>query len=64
MSRADEYRKRAIEFRAQAQSARTPEVKNELNEMAIAYLRLAEVADRNSTSDIVYEPPPRKLNEG
>jgi hypothetical protein len=26
--------------------------------MAANYLRLAELADRNSQTDVVYEPPP------
>jgi hypothetical protein len=26
--------------------------------MAASYLRLAELADRNSQNDVIYEPPP------
>jgi hypothetical protein len=29
--------------------------------MAKAYLRLAEQADRNDRADLIYEPPPPKL---
>ncbi len=63
MSRSAEYRKRAAEFMAQAQLARTPAMAAEMSELASVYLRLAEVADRNSQSDLVYEPPPPKLND-
>ncbi len=59
MRRADEYRRLAAECREKARHTR--EAAAELNELAQAYLRLADQAERNSLSDLVYEPPPPKL---
>ncbi len=61
MDRAQEYRKRAAEFRAQARLAYTPGAAAELDELANAYYRLADQAERNNQADLVYEPPPPKL---
>jgi hypothetical protein len=37
-----------------------PRVKLNFENMARAYLRLAEQAERNRLTDIVYETPPKK----
>jgi hypothetical protein len=63
MGRAKEYRKKAAEFRAQAELARTNELARQMQEYARIYLRLADLAERNKDADLVYEPPPPKLNE-
>jgi hypothetical protein len=63
MSRPDEYRKRAAELMAESNLAHNPTLARELNELATVYHRLAEQAERNLTADLVYEPPPVKLND-
>ncbi len=61
--RADEYRNAAAELRVKAERAATPEAAVELRQLAHAYLRLAQDAERNALTDLVYEPPPPKFNE-
>ena len=65
MGTIDSYRRKAAEFHAQAQRATSlsPYLRVEFENLAKAYLRLAEQADRNAGADIVYEPPPPKLND-
>jgi hypothetical protein len=63
MHRPEEYRKKAAEFRAQAELARTNELARQMREYAAIYMRLAELAERNNGSDLIYEPPPPKLSE-
>ena len=57
MTQREEYLLRAAELSARAQAAAR---KDEFENMARAYLRLAEQAKRNSLTDIVYETPPKK----
>jgi hypothetical protein len=61
MDRADEYRKRAAELIAQATLAKNPALALELTELGRVYMRLADQAERNSATDLVYEPPHPKL---
>jgi hypothetical protein len=63
VGRAEEYRKKAAEFRTQAELVRTNELARRMQEYAAIYLRLADMAERNEDADLVYEPPPPKLNE-
>jgi hypothetical protein len=58
MNSADHYRIKAAEFAAMARSESAPTLQVEYARMAANYLRLAELADRNSQTDVVYEPPP------
>jgi hypothetical protein len=58
MSSGEDYRHKALEFGAKAHAESDPDLKAQLNALALSYLRLAEQADRNSLADIVYEPPP------
>ena len=55
MVAGDAYRAKAVELTAQArdelQRAR------ELEALASSYLRLAEKADRNMRTDLIFEPP-------
>jgi hypothetical protein len=52
------YRIKAAEIRVKAhQESHTP-VKMELEALALSFLRLAEQAERNARTDVVYEPPP------
>jgi hypothetical protein len=56
MRSAEEYRGRAIEFLEAARGA-GPVQKARLVDLALSYLRLAELAVKNSRTDIVYETP-------
>ena len=58
MSTADQYRVRAAEFAAMARSEPAPALQTEYAKMAASYMRLAELADRNAMTDMVYERPP------
>jgi hypothetical protein len=57
MSEADHYWIRAAEFHTKAQNETEPELRAGFENLARAYLRLAEQADRNSQTDVVCEPP-------
>jgi hypothetical protein len=57
MALGDQYRARAAELTAKAQGEIAPSTRVEYENLALAYLRLAEQADRNSLTDVVYEPP-------
>jgi hypothetical protein len=57
MTSADLYRVKAAECDALSHSEPSPVVRTELQALAKAYRRLAELADRNSQRDIFYEPP-------
>jgi hypothetical protein len=58
MTSADHYRIKAAEFAAMARSESAATLQFEYARMAANYLRLAELADRNSETDVVYESPP------
>lgn len=58
MTSAVYYRVKAAEFSAMARSESAPNLQVEYARMAANYVRLAELADRNSLTDVVYEPPP------
>jgi hypothetical protein len=60
MIAGDEYRDKAVEFRAKAQVESDPKRKAEFEHLARAYLRLAEQAERNSHLDVTYETPATK----
>jgi hypothetical protein len=60
MTQREEYLLRAAELSARAQAESDAARKVEFENMARAYLRLAEQAERNSLTDIVYETPPKK----
>ena len=60
MSSADNYRILAVKMRAHAQRERQPALRVEWEQLALCYIRLAEQAERNSHTDIVYEPPPSR----
>ena len=63
MSSGDDYLFRAAELLAKAECESDPEKRTELENLGWAFLRLAEQARRNSANDIVYEPPPPKLDD-
>ena len=60
MSSEDEYRRHAATcLRLLADLPADQAAKSHLLEMACAWHRLADQADRNSKADLVYEPPLR-----
>ena len=59
----DNYRARALELMARAETESDPEMRAELKNLAAAFLRLVEQAERNSQVDLTYEPPPPKIDD-
>jgi hypothetical protein len=57
MPAADEYRIKAAEIMAKARQEADLRLYNELEKLALAYLRLADQADLNALTDLVYETP-------
>ncbi len=60
MTAGDHYRNKAVEFRAKAQVESDLKRKAEFENLARAYLRLADQAERNSHLDVAYETPTTK----
>jgi hypothetical protein len=58
MTPADQYRVRAGDLAALARAEVSPIQKAEYERLSLAYLRLADQAERNSLTDLVYETPP------
>jgi hypothetical protein len=63
MSSGDGYLYRAAELVAKAERESDPQKRVELENLGWAFLRLVEQARRTSSNDIVYEPPPPKLDD-
>jgi hypothetical protein len=63
MASGDNYLIRAAELLAKAECEFDSEKRTELENLALAFLRLAEQARRNSQTDVTYEPPPPKLDD-
>ena len=59
MGTGDSYRIKAAAFHARAQCTTSPRLGGQYENLAKAYLRLAEQADRN---DLIYEQPPPNLD--
>ena len=59
MPEGDEYRRIAAECLLVASTTADPDVRAELHALAHANLRLAQQAERNSRTDLVYEVPPQ-----
>jgi hypothetical protein len=59
MNPADEYRVKAGDLISLARAETDPFQKAEYERLAAGYLRLAEQAERNSRTDLVYETPPQ-----
>jgi hypothetical protein len=60
MTPRDIYLAKAADLFAKAEAERDPALKTDFENIARAYLRLADQARRNDETDIVYEPPPPK----
>ena len=58
MTSADEYRIKAGDLVAFARAELDPFQRAEYERLSAFYLRLAEQAERNSLTDVVYETPP------
>jgi hypothetical protein len=48
---------KAAELLERSKSERASEMRSELDHLALSYLRLADQAERNAATDIVYETP-------
>jgi hypothetical protein len=57
-NKADEYRRNAADCLRMAERTADPTARAALLDMAQSWRVLAEQADRNSTTDVVYETPP------
>ena len=62
MAVGDHYRAKALELLAHAETERDLLARAELENLAAAYLRLAEQAERNSGLTIEFDPIPEKEN--
>jgi hypothetical protein len=60
----DAYRIRASELNAEAHQESNTERRSELEKLAMAYLRLADQAERNAQNNVVYETPPARPSVG
>ena len=58
MTPADVYRVKAGDMASLARAETDPFQKTEYERLSLAYLRLAEQAERNSQNDVVWEPLP------
>jgi hypothetical protein len=58
MTPAEQYRVKASEMAALARAETHPFQKAEYERLSLSYLRLADQAERNSQTDVVYETPP------
>jgi hypothetical protein len=58
MTTGDGYRAKALELLARADGEVSSQIRTEFENMAAAYLRLAEQADRNVALIIEFELPP------
>jgi len=56
MTAAERYRVVAAEFKARARSEQSPSLRAELKNLALSYIRLADQAERNAATDVVYVP--------
>src|SRR3954469_2395317 len=57
MTPADQYRVKAGDMAALARAERDPFQKAEYERLSLSYLRLADQADRNSRTDLVWLDP-------
>jgi hypothetical protein len=57
MTSGDSYRAKALELLAHAETENDPEMRTGFENLAAAYLRLAEQAERNTKLTIEFELP-------
>ena len=58
MTAGDDYRAKAAAMNARAKQERNVLLRAEFDNLALAYLRLGDQADRNAQADLVDETPP------
>ena len=63
MISGDNYLSKALEFFRLADDEKDPSKRRDFENLARAYMRLYEQAKRNQRTDVIYEPPPPKLND-
>ena len=63
MTPAEQYRVKASEMAALARAEIHPFQKAEYERLSLSYLRLADQAERNSHTDVVYETPPAAVRQ-
>ena len=63
MTPAEQYRVKASEMAALARAETHPFQKAEYERLSLSYLRLADQAERNSHTDVVYETPPARVQQ-
>ena len=63
MTPAEQYRVKASEMAALARAETHPFQKAEYERLSLSYLRLADQAERNSQTDVVYETPPPPVQQ-
>ena len=56
MTPSEQYRKLAANLRVRARNERSANVRAEWEHLARCYIRLAEQAEQNSWTDVIYEP--------
>ena len=59
MPPGDEYRRKAADMAELSARESNPQVRNELDKLVLSYIRLAEQAEQNARTDIVYEATSR-----
>jgi hypothetical protein len=57
MPGSEEYRRKAAEMNERAKHEQNELTRAELQNLALAYLRLATQAEQNAKNDLVYEAP-------
>jgi hypothetical protein len=60
MPTGDEYRVKAADMNARAIKEPNFLLRAEFENLALSYLRLANQADKNGATDLVYETPPSR----
>ena len=63
MAVGDNYRAKALELLVRADTEGDLQMRAELENLAAAYLRLADQAERNSELYLTHEPPPRRIDD-
>lgn len=63
VSAGDRYRAKALELLARAEFETDPQIRTGFENLAAAFLRLAEQAERNAALTVEFELPPQKESD-
>ena len=63
MPPGDEYRRKAVELADRAARETDPALRHEYDQLTLFYIRLADQAERNARTDVVYETPPHPAQQ-